>query len=166
MTPSVLPPLRRLALVVNAGLAVTWLMFWLTQAAQGEFWRADFTMLYTGWRIVLEGDGERLYDLELQREYQNRLAPQRNPNADALPFNYPPHAAVPAALFAGLSRPAAFYAWSALQLVLLIRIACSLVRLGYEAVDPPLLIVTLLAFPPLFFTLQLGQVAVLLRSEE
>lgn len=57
---------------------------------------SDFVSFYTAWAMVQDGQGARLYDLELQRHYQTELqitlgAP---PNFKFLPFVNPPHAAL------------------------------------------------------------------------
>ncbi len=50
----------------------------------------DFFILYTGGRMVLEGQGESLYDLPIQLEYQQRLIAPRRVATGSLPFFYPP----------------------------------------------------------------------------
>lgn len=169
MRPS--PPVRleeprlslgyRLALVGNAGLALTWLLLWVHTGVRGDFWRADFSMFYTGWSMVLHGDGERLYDLDLQRAYQERVVPEREPGG-LLPFNYPPHAAVPGALLALLPRQTAFYLWTVVQLLLLAAILARLTGLFSDRPSRWLLVVTVLAFPPVYSSLQHGQMSLLL----
>ena len=57
---------------------------------------SDFLSFYTAWAMVQDGQGARLYDLELQRSYQAELrvtlgAPS---NFKFLPFVNPPHAAL------------------------------------------------------------------------
>lgn len=149
----------RLALVVNLGLAVTWLVGWTRLANEGAFWQADFSMLYTGWRMVLEGDRARLYDLDRQLEVQRRLVPERGTDAGLLPFNYPPHAAVPAAALGLLPRDAAFYTWAGVNLMVLGLILRRLVALCLDRPACLLLVVTVLAFPPTYMTFQLGQLS-------
>ena len=53
---------------------------------------SDFISFYTGWSIVRNGDGARLYDAELQRVYQAKLVGSEG--APFLPFINPPHAAI------------------------------------------------------------------------
>src|SRR5215211_5872338 len=57
---------------------------------------SDFVSFYTGWTIVRNGDGARLYDVELQRAYQAKLwGPKGAPfHFRLLPFVNPPHAAL------------------------------------------------------------------------
>src|SRR5829696_8758783 len=71
---------------------------------------SDFVSFYTGWTILRNGDGARLYDVELQRAYQAKLwGPEGAPfQFRLLPFINPPYAAL---IFMPLSylnpRPAA-----------------------------------------------------------
>lgn len=57
---------------------------------------SDFISFYTGWTIVRNGEGTRLYDTELQRVYQERQwGPEGSPfQFRLLPFVNPPHAAL------------------------------------------------------------------------
>ena len=80
-----------------------------------------------------------------------------------LPFNYPPHLAVPGALLAFLPRGVAFYVWDFLQLLLLVPLFRSLRALAPDPHGLPwaVLCTTVLAFPPLFMSFQMGQVSLL-----
>jgi hypothetical protein len=57
---------------------------------------SDFVSFYTGWSIVRDGDGARIYDLELQGTYQAQLLDtgRTPPSFELLPFINPPHALV------------------------------------------------------------------------
>lgn len=57
---------------------------------------SDFISFYTGWTIVRNGDGARLYDVELQRVYQAKLWGPDGAlfHFRLLPFVNPPHAAL------------------------------------------------------------------------
>lgn len=70
---------------------------------------SDFLSFYTGWAIVRDGQGERLYDLELQSAYQAKaFAPESSDfRFGLLPFINPPHVALVLAPFAYLSPKAA-----------------------------------------------------------
>jgi hypothetical protein len=153
----------RCALALNGGLALALAAVWLSMAARGLFWRADFSAFYTGWAVVLDGQGPRLYDLNLQADYQRRVLPERGPTDGVLPFTSPPTFAVSAAPLALLPRPAAFYAWAAFQLGLLALAARSLGRLACDWGPPGrrLLLAGGLAFPPTFMTFQMGQLSLL-----
>src|SRR5690606_25441584 len=115
------------------------------------------------WALTLDGESHRLYDLDTQRTYQRRLEP-RMPREGLLPYVNPPHTALPLAPLALLSRSTAFYLWSALQLLLLLLALHFLYRLtpGWERLEHVVLAVTVLAFPPMLMTFQLGQLSLLL----
>jgi hypothetical protein len=153
----------RIAVVFNASLALSLAVVWVHMAVQGVFWRADFTNYYTGWSLVRDGRGDRLYDLELQSRYQEQIVPERGEESGLLPFNYPPHLAVPAALLALLPRGVAFYVWDFAQLLLLLPLFHSLRALTPDPRGMPwaVLCTAVLAFPPLFMSFQMGQVSLL-----
>jgi hypothetical protein len=150
-------------LALNGGLAVAALLLWLNWAVQGTFWRADFSFFYAAWAMALDGRGARLYDLDLQTEYQDRVVPERGGNGELVPFNYPPHTAFALAPLALLPRQAAFYAWAVIQLGLLLLALRFLRELAadWDPGERRLLLVTVLAFPPLLMTFQLGQYSLL-----
>ncbi len=149
----------RAALALNGGIALALCALWLSMAARGMFWRSDFSAFYTGWSMVLEGKGARLYDLELQAEHQRRLLPERGPTEGVLAYNYPPTTVMPAALLALLPLSTAFYVWALFQLALLLPLAWFLHRLAedWDRRAFAVLLMTVLAFPPLFMTFQMGQ---------
>jgi hypothetical protein len=151
----------KLALVLNLGLAAALAATWVRLAVHDAFWAADFTGFHTGWAMVLDGQAERLYDLDLQRAYQARLAPELAATGCMLPFNYPPHFAVPAAMIAFLPLRTAFYAWTLFQLVLLFPLFRFLRRLMPEqsSTEGLLPLATVAAFPPLFLSFQMGQLS-------
>jgi alpha-1,2-mannosyltransferase len=152
----------RAALVLNAALAGCLLLFWLSLAWRGEFWQADFGVFYTGWSMVLGGEGDRLSDLSAQTEYQHRVVPGRAATDGLLPFNHPPHlATVP--VLALLPYSAAFYAWALFQAGLLVVMVLLLRRLtrDWGPNTFALLLVTVLAFPPMFMTFQQGQLSLI-----
>jgi hypothetical protein len=149
--------------VLNGSLALALACLWLSMGARGMFWRADFSAFYTGWSMVLDGQGSRLYDLDLQADYQRRILTERDPTAGLLAFTSPPTLAVTGAPLALLPRPAAFSAWAVFQLGLLL-LAARLLRQLAPDLDPPryrLLLVVALAFPPVFMTFQMGQLSLI-----
>jgi Glycosyltransferase family 87 len=152
----------RLAVVGNAGLAAAAACLWIGMAIRGDFWRSDFSAFYTGWSITLDGHGERLYDFELQQQYQAQLLPERAESGALLPYVYPPQFVVFAPL-ALLPLPAAFYLWTAIQAALLGLILRWLWQDAHSwgPAAPVLAATTLLAFQPLFLTFQLGQQALI-----
>lgn len=155
---------KRGFLILNTAIAVSLLGLYVLAATQDLLWRADFTAFYTGWNMVADGQGERLYDLELQSEYQARIL-QGNRFADnLLPFDYPPHTAVLLAPLGWLPRPVAFVLWLGAQVLLLAILLGQLNRLtrGWGKTERLLIFVTVLAFPPLLLNFLLGSFSLLL----
>jgi hypothetical protein len=152
----------KLAVGLNAGLAVAAAVLWAGMAWRGDFWRSDFSAFYTGWSIVRDGHAEHIYDLAWQTDVQGELLSERAGTDALLPYVSPPHFVVAAPL-AYLPLPAAFYAWTALQAALLALTLRWLWRdarpWGPEA--PAIAITTLLAFQPVFLTFQLGQLSLI-----
>jgi hypothetical protein len=151
---------QRLALGLNAGLAAAALLLWMGMAIRGEFWKADFSAFYTGWSIVLDGHGDRLYDFSEQADYQSRLVPGRSGPEGLLPYVYPPQF-ITAAPLAFLPLPVAFYVWTGFQAALLALVLCWLCEDVGRGGETALAAVTLLAFQPVFLTFQLGQQALI-----
>jgi hypothetical protein len=152
---------QRCAVVVNGSLAVLLACLWAHMAIQGLFWKADFSASYTGWSMVLDGQSGRLYDLDLQNDYQHRILPEKPADEGLLPFVYPPHMAATLAPLALMPRPLAFAVWTLFQVGLCIVAGRLLWRL--QADQPVsvrwLTLLTALAFPPLFVSFQMGQIS-------
>ncbi|MFO0876645.1 MAG: glycosyltransferase family 87 protein [Gemmataceae bacterium] len=153
----------RRGFIMNVGVFLAQVFIFLNLARAGEFWRADFPMFYTGWSMVLQGDGAQLYDLALQARYQAEIVPERDPPG-LLPFNYPPHTAVPLCLLASLSRDAAFWTWLAVQALLVgvLLHQCLALTSSWSLEARSLLVATVLAFPALQGTFQLGQMSLVI----
>jgi hypothetical protein len=151
----------RFATVLNGAMALALAGLWVWMCAEGLFWRADFSAFYTGYTLILDGRGDRLYDLDRQAEYQAYLLPERPAGEGLLPFVHPPHAAVALTPLGLLSRPAAFALWSALQVGMCVLACRFLLRLqvDQDAAARWVTIATVLAFPPLFSSFQMGQVS-------
>jgi hypothetical protein len=157
----VISPFWRCAAVLNGTLALVLVVAWIGMGIQGLFWRSDFSAYYTGYAMILDGRGDRLYDLDLQAEYQTRLLPERPNGEGLLPFVFGPQVAVVLSPLALLSRPAAFPVWTVLQLgmcLLVWRFLCR-IQSGENLAVRQLAMLTILAFPPLFASFQMGQVS-------
>jgi hypothetical protein len=100
-------------------LAVVWTQ--LEDIRAGHF---DFVLYYTGAKIISDGHGRELYDLELQKTYQKDFAVAYT-NRD-LPYNHPPYELLLLLPLARLSFPVAHALWAIFNLFLL---ALVLVRL-------------------------------------
>ena len=102
--------LVRAVLILNTGLALSYIGLWAITARQGQFWRADFSAYYTGWAIVRDGLGNQLYDLDLQTRYQQTILEGRSFSDGLLPFTYPPHMALYFSPLAQMRATISFYA--------------------------------------------------------
>ena len=149
--------------ILHLSLGLSYAGLWFTLAQQGLFWRADFTAFYTGWVIVRDGQGPRLYDLELQKRDQADILEGQSFSDSLLPYDYPPHAAVPFVPLALLPRPTAFWVWSFGQVMLLVWLWRLLQRIAenWKPYERHLLLSAVIAFPPLLFTFQLGAFSLL-----
>jgi hypothetical protein len=94
---------RRLLIAAQLLLAVTYALPVLS-ADRPTY--SDFLSFYTGWAIVRDGQGGRLYDIDLQGAYQAQVLAQEGSHSrfGLLPFINPPHAALVLSPFAYL-RP-------------------------------------------------------------
>jgi alpha-1,2-mannosyltransferase len=152
---------ERLFVVLNGLLVLGMVATWVQLAVEGQFWRGDFTAFYVGWSMAHDGAGDQLYNLDLQTLYYHRTIPSEAGETSLLAYMHPPHSVLLFGKLAWLPFWPAFYAWTALQVGLCI-LACWYVR----ALTPDgdvwtkrVVLITLLAFPPMFITFQLGQTA-------
>ena len=160
--------IKRLAifavLTLNLGIAFSYAITWFSAGKQGLFWRADFTMLYTGGTIIREGQGSRLYDFDLQAETQQRILDERSFSEGLLPYDYPPHVAILITPFTLLPQSKAYLLWTIIQIVLLIWLIRTLLQLmaGWTKLERWLAISAVLAFPPLLVNFLLGALSLLM----
>ena len=149
---------------LNLALALSYVALLFILARQDLFWRADFTMFYTGWSIVRDGRGAELYDFNLQTRYQQQILAGRSFKDGLLPFNYPPYVAVVPAVLAWLPRSTAFAVWALGQLALLVvllRLLWQMTR-AWKPYERRLLLTAVVGFPPLFSTFALGSLSLFL----
>jgi hypothetical protein len=121
----------------------------------------DFTVFYTGWSLVLS-DPAHTYDVDAQRRVQGEIMGSRRFKGGVMTFYYPPHAALALAPFAKLGFQNAFRLWTALQLgclLVLVRWLWGLAGLR-ERLDRWVLATAVLAFTPVLYTLQIGQLSI------
>lgn len=114
----------------------------------------DFVLYYSGAKIINDGNGAQLYNLEVQREYQKEFA-GGDKDWD-LPFNHPPYELLPLLILAKFSFPVAHALWAAINILLLV---VSLVRLFpfVDARHRVLFALMLFAFFPTITALKMGQ---------
>lgn len=161
------PPTRlllQLALLVNLGVATSYVWLLASMARQRVFWQADFTAFYTGWSIVRDGLGARLYDVGLQTAYQQEILGGRSFADGLLPYVNPPHAALPFVPLSFLSLSDAFYVWTGFQLALLCWLVYrSLTMTGrWSLLERSSMVAAIVAAPPVLFSLQLGTKSLLM----
>jgi hypothetical protein len=150
--------LVRGVLILNAGLAISYIGLWLIAARQDLLWRADFSAFYTGWAIVRDGHGSQLYDFDLQSRYQQSILENRSFSDGLLPFTYPPHVAFFFAPISQLPRSSAFGLWTLLECMLLVWLLNLLkdYTRSWQPTERWLTFSGILGFPPLFYNFMLG----------
>lgn len=124
----------------------------------------DFTAFYCGALMIRAGDGERLYDLQLQYKTQLEFAPHVDIRNMALPYNHPPFEAVLLLPLAYLNFFPAYLTWSFLNIVMLALAVALLKKAFPEAatLDGRFLFLAVAGFTPVGRALIQGQDSVLL----
>jgi hypothetical protein len=123
---------------------------------------ADFTALYTGWTIVLEGHGSQLYDPTIQAEVQRRILGGETFASGLSVFVNPPHMVLPYAPLGLLPLDVAFLVWTGIQTLLLAAIIAMLLRgvaQDWTRLERLGLIGAFVAFPPLAIAFSQGAFA-------
>ena len=154
---------RRLLIATQLLLAIgyAFLVFTITDRLTGS----DFLIYYTGGAIVRDGQGSRLYDLEVQRIYQAKALAQQGSHSGfgLFPFINPPHAALLLTPFAFLPPKVAalvFFAFDCLIAVWVLYRLWQLVA-GWSRGEQILLLTTVLAAEVFWYGLGLGTMTVL-----
>ncbi|HET9493796.1 MAG TPA: glycosyltransferase family 87 protein [Chloroflexia bacterium] len=120
---------RKVAVALSLALVVGYLVLWAQNVQQsggpdgyirGTEGRGpvDFISQLTGALILNEGNGTRLYDLDIQRDAQNRIFEGYRPaltTAQILPFNHVPFEALLLAPLMDLPYPLVFALWTLLS---------------------------------------------------
>jgi Glycosyltransferase family 87 len=125
----------------------------LPEAMRGN---ADTRQFYVGGYMLRTGYRHQFYDLALQKEMENRLAP---PMQGLLPINHPAVEYLLWAPFSLLSYRQAYFAFAGFNVLAL---AACFVLLRGKVNDDRLLLVALLGFPPVMLTLIQSQDSILL----
>jgi hypothetical protein len=163
------PKLIRALLAVYGACAVGFaivLLRWLADPC--AIAHTDFTAFWTGWWLVLHGQGAVLYDITAQQAAQHAIVGSGECGPTLLAFLHPPHAALAGTPFGLLAdrfgEPLAFRVWTAANLALLVQFVRTTWNLA-EVTSPrdrALVAFALAASFPVFLTLREGQVALLL----
>lgn len=154
----------QLVIALHISLALAYVGLWIMTAAQGMFWRADFTAYYTGWSMVRDGQGAQLYDLDQQTTYQQHILAGKSFKGGVVPYVNPPHAVVPFVLLAWLPLSQAFGVWAVIQLGLLAWLLVTLLRFAHAwSVEERWLLASgVVAFPPMFVHFMRGSMALVI----
>ena len=118
----------------------------------------DFVLYYSAAKILNDGNGAQLFDLEVQRNYQAGFGSGYR-DWD-LPFNHPPYELLPLLPLAKFSFPVAHVLWTVISICLL---AIALLRLSpfLETSHRGLFVLMVLAFFPSITALKMGQDSVI-----
>jgi Glycosyltransferase family 87 len=154
--------LARLAIAGNFGIGLSYLPVFAVLVLTGRTRGADFTALYTGWKIVLEGHGSQLYDPTIQAEVQRRILGGETFASGLSVFVNPPHMVLPYAPLGLLPLDVAFLVWTGIQALLLTAIIAMLLRgvaQDWARLERLGLIGAFVAFPPLAIAFSQGAFA-------
>ncbi len=159
--------LPRLVIILHMGLALGYAGLWAKAATKDNFWQSDFSAYYTGWTILLNGkDAHNLYDLEVQKQYQQAILVEGEFQGGVLPYLNPPHTTLPFIPLALFPRATAFYLWSLGQFGLLVWLLILLGRIttmqAWSTLERGLLFTAVCAFPSLLITSMLGSFSLLM----
>jgi Glycosyltransferase family 87 len=145
--------------IINIALIEINIGVWILAAKQNLFIAADFTNFYTGFKMIVSGDGANLYDLNLQAQYQQAIMKDVIYKSGLLPYNTPPFVAILFSPIGLIPIHIAYYIWSVGEIGLLIWAILLLNRLcaHWTKNERLLMISTFLAFWPLALTFTHGQ---------
>ncbi len=120
--------------------------------------KADFTSFYAAAQALHLGQGERLYEVETQREFQRDFAARRTP----LLFYHPPFELLWFWPLARLPFPQAYLVWVTLNAMLLVFLASRLLPGAESGAGGLARVTACFAFAPAFIALLQGQDSILL----
>lgn len=145
-------------------LAVTlsfWGMFLLKGESLGYVYKRDFLCVYIGARAVVQGQGARLYDAQLQWKLtDSAISPYRR--STLLPFVYPAYVAILFAPLGKISLVRAFLIWTGINVLVIGWLIRQLIQ--YRQVVPAqrtALLLAFLAWVPMQLTLSQGQMGLI-----
>ena len=154
------PPLyRRLVpVMVASGLLLNGFVAWKDSDLILKGY-PDFTGLYAAGQIVRNGEGSRLYDLDLEYQLQLTFAPHVSTRHGALPYLHPPFETLLFAPLSFLPYATAYLVWNGVSLAIL---AWAIVMLRphlplFQAGNLGLWVLISIAYFPVFICLLQGQ---------
>ena len=156
------PRWRRLAYAGAAGVGIgcfiAWAIIWLV-FINGNLRGPDFFSFYSGAEIYVQRGPSAVYDIVVQKQYELAITHQPADTFIVLPYFHPPYYTLLIAPLANLNYRNAYYAMTALNIVLAVALIVILVR-GSERVHGRAAIVgaaLVAGFLPLFVTVLQGQ---------
>lgn len=152
------------AAFISVIVTALYLSFWAVLAIRGVFKPIDFWVYYAEASLILDGFGNRLYDIGIQSQYQLQLLGVLPMNGHVLPFIGPPHLAIALLPFATLSPYWAFTFWIVLQIIVVVLLIFLYIA-GNSEVPLPEQIIYLgafISFPMLFVTIYKGQLSLII----
>jgi hypothetical protein len=154
---------RRLLIAAQLLLAVAYALPVLT--IPDRLTGSDFLIYYTGGAIVRDGQGSRLYDLDLQRNYQAQVLAREGAHSGfgLFPFINPPHAALLLTPFAYLPPRVAASVFLAFNCLIAAWVLFRLWQLAarWSRAEQMMLLTTVLATEVFWYSLGLGTMTVL-----
>ena len=148
---------------VLLALSLLWILNWVSVLPQITDPRhtgtQDFSIFYTGSKIVLSGLSSHLYDLSVQARYQT--APYRS---QPLPFDHPAYELLLFLPFAALSFSGAYWLWTAINVVMVLLAALLLSPHlpNFPRPAAPWIFAAAMAAFPLIWSICQGQDSILL----
>jgi hypothetical protein len=149
---------------INIAIVISYFGLFILSIKQDLYWRADFSAFYTGGMIIRSSLGSQLYDLELQKIYQQNII-QVGIFADGLlPFNYPPYVAIFLIPLTYLPLRSAYFVWTIVQILLVIWLLSLLIKIStsWERNERSNLLVFSMAMPSLLISILLGTFSILM----
>ena len=154
---------RRLLIATQLAFAIAYFLLLVTISDRLE--GSDFVIYYTGGAIVRDGQGSRLYDLNLQSVYQAKALglESSDPRFGFFPFINPPQAALLLTPFAYLSPKVAAAVFLAFDCLVAAWVLYRLWQLAavWSRGEQILLVTTVLATEVFWYGLGLGTMTIL-----
>ncbi len=155
---------HRLLRIFVAGMLCLHLLFFVTLRQRIQRGYFDFTVFYTGAKIIREGLSRRMYEADVQNQVQREFAANIPSRRAPLPYIHPPFEALLFLPLTWLRYPRAFLVWDLLNGLALFGVPLILRPHldALRAVPPWEFGLASLAFFPVFATFLQGQDSILL----
>ena len=152
----------RILVVINLGISISYIGLWAIAAQNNVLWRADFTIYYTAWDIIRDGQGAQLYNLDTQTTHQLNLLQGNHFMGNLLPYDHPPYMALALYPLSWFSLQTAYWIFAFIQILVLGRLLYLLISIAHSQewsrTERLVFTITFCALPPLFTSLLLGNI--------